>query len=176
MKKSLLIIYIVTIGLVYGADHSLYKHSLEMVGGYGFNSVDTNLNDDWNWGFRYQYNIENDGGFAIDSYQFAFDHTPSTLYNFNGLETSITRFGGNLMWYMDNESDFTLFGLVGAGVQFFSTEAGGNEDGLFGTLGGGGEYQLRGDLAIVAEGKWLYAGGSDSHLLTNIGIKYSFGN
>jgi len=158
------------------ADHSLYNHSVEIVGGYGFDSSATHLDDDWSFGFRYNYNMETYSMWEPGAFQFAFDYMWSDSYNNVALDTSVTRFGTNILWYADNDSDITPFLMVGGGLQFFSEERNGNEDGAFGTLGGGVEYQLRGDFSVMAEGKWMYAGSGHEHLLTNFGMKYSFGN
>jgi hypothetical protein len=158
------------------AEHALYTHSLEAVGGFALNSSDSKLDDNWNMGFRYNYNRDTYSNWDIGALQFSFDYSGSTDYVNGYGETSVYRFGSNLLWYADNESDITPYALIGVGAQFFDNESGGEEDGVFGTFGGGIEYQMRGDFSLMAEGKWLYAGDSGDYILGNFGVKYSFGN
>ena len=158
------------------ADHALYNHSVEAVGGFVLNSSDSKLDDNWNLGFRYNYNRDTYSPWDIAAFQFSFDYSGNTDYvNGNG-STNVYRFGGNLMWYADNESDFTPFAILGCGFQIFNNEKNGQSNGMFATVGGGIEYQLRGDVSLVTEGKWDYAGSKGDYILGNFGIKYSFGN
>lgn len=174
MKK--IILGLAAICSLQAADHALYTHSMEAVGGFALNSSDSNLDDNWNVGFRYNYNRDTYSPWDVDAFQFSFDYSGSTDYVNNAGSTHVYRFGGNLMWYADNESDFTPFVMLGGGVQLFNNESGGEDDGVFATVGGGLEYQMRGDFALVAEGKWNYAGSDGDYILGNFGIKYSFGN
>ena len=164
------------VGGLQAADHALYNHSIEGVGGFVLNSSDSKLDDNWNMGFRYQYNRDTYSKWDVDAIQFAFDYSGYTDYVNGAGDTNVYRFGGNLMWYADNESDFTPFALIGAGVQLFNNEKGGENDGVFATIGGGVEYQLRGDVSLVTEGKWNYAGSEGDYILGNFGLKYNFGN
>ena len=155
------------------ADHDLYTHSIETVGGYAFNSDDMNLKDGWDWGVRYNYNFSTINPWEVGAVQFAFDYQIKEDY-VGGGESSVYRWGANALWYADNPSDLTPFVLLGFGVQFFSDEAHGTSDGAFAAFGGGIEYQLRGDFSILGEGKYLYSG-DESAFLTGVGFKYSFG-
>ena len=174
MKK--IILSILSIGFLYGADHALYTNSVEAVGGFVLNSTDSKLDDNWNLGFRYNYNRDTYSPWDVDSIQFAFDYSGNTGYLNGAGDTNVARISGNLLWYADNDSDFTPFALLGAGMQFFNNEKGGEDDGAFASFGGGIEYQMRGDVSLVGEGKWNYAGSDGDYLLGNFGIKYSFGN
>lgn len=174
MKK--LILWLSVIYSLNAADHALYTHSVESVGGFVLNSSNSHLDDNWNLGFRYQYNRDTYSPWDVDAIQFAFDYSGYTDYVNGAGDTHVYRFGGNMMWYADNESDFTPYVLFGAGLQLFNNEKGGEEDGAFATIGGGLEYQIRGDLSFVAEGKWDYAGDDGDYILGNFGIKYNFGN
>ena len=171
MKKVLLAL-LCTIG-IQAADHDLYTHSIEVVGGYAFNSDDMNLKDGWDWGLRYNYNFSTVNPWEVGAVQFAFDYQFDEDY-VGGGSSSVYRWGANALWYADNPSDLTPFALLGLGAQFFSDEAHGTSDGLFAAIGGGVEYQLRGDFSILGEGKYLY-GGDESAFLTSVGFKYSFG-
>jgi len=127
-------------------------------------------------GTGFNSNLPTLSAWSIAAYQFAFDYSSDTDYDNGAGETSITRLGGNLLWYFDNPNEMTPFVMLGAGVQIFGNNGySDNDSGLFGSIGGGVEYQIQGDVSLVAEGKWLYAGDGDGYFLTNIGIKYSFG-
>ena len=171
MKKTILALLCAL--SLHAADHDLYTHSIQAVGEYTFNSDDMYLKDGWGWGLRYNYNFSTVSPWEIDAVQFAFDYQFEKGY-LDGGSSSVYRWGVNALWYADNPSDLTPFALLGIGAQFFDAEAHGTTDGLFGAVGGGVEYQLRGDLALVGEGKFLY-GGDESAFLTTVGFKYNFG-
>ncbi|WP_457605227.1 outer membrane beta-barrel protein [Nitratifractor sp.] len=171
MKKLLL--PLACIVSLQAADHDLYRHSLELVGGYAFNSDDMVLKDGWEWGFRYNYNLSTTQPWEVDAVQFAFDYQFRSDY-VGGGASSVYRWGANALWYADNPSDLTPYALLGVGAQFFSDEGHGTDDGLFAAIGAGIEYQIRGDFSLVGEAKYLY-GGDESALLTTVGVKYSFG-
>jgi hypothetical protein len=171
MKK--IVLALCAVWSLQAADHDLYQHSLELVGGYSFNSDDMVLKDGWGWGMRYNYNFSPDSALVPGALQFAFDYQFDQDY-VGGGSSSLYRWGVNALWYADNPSAMTPFGLVGIGAQFFSDEGHGTNDGIFGAIGGGVEYQLRGDFSLVGEGKYLY-GGDESGFLTSFGFKYSFG-
>jgi len=167
---------------LYAADHNLYNHSLSIVGGYSINSEESNLDDEVSWGIRYNYNRATvEGSIDIDAIQFAFDYTGDNVFNNldKGIiegKTNIYKFATNALWYIENDSDFTPFILLGAGVQFFEEDAAEDRNNaLFVTVGAGVEYQLRGDFSVVAEGKGMFAGDDSSYFLGSVGVKYSFG-
>jgi len=179
--KKLLLAGIATFSL-YSADHNLYNHSLSLVGGYAVNSSESRLDNEFSWGLRYHYNRSTvEGGIDVDAIEVAFDYSADTLYQnpakaiVDG-KTDIYRLGANALWYLENDSDFTPFFLVGAGLQFFSeSNAEDMNNVLFGTIGAGVEYQLRGDFSAVAEVKAHFAGDDSSYVVGSVGVKYSFG-
>lgn len=180
MKKTLLAI--LASASLFAADHNLYNHSLFLVGGYAVNSSQSNLDNATSWGLRYNYNRSTiEGSIDIDAIQFAFDYSGDTTYQnpSEGIvdgETSIFRLGANALWYIENDSDFTPFVLLGIGVQGFGEdEAEDTNNIFFGTVGAGVEYQLRGDFSVVAEAKSMFAGDDSTYFMTNVGFKYSFG-
>jgi len=170
--KRVVLATLCAIGLQ-GADHDLYTHSVELVTGYTLNSDDMYLKDGSGWGARYNYNVTNNEFYEPGAIQVAFDYQFEQDY-LGGGSSSVYRLGTNALWYMDNPSEITPFALLGVGVQIFSNTEHGTYDGFYGALGGGVEYQLRGDTAIFGEGKYLYSG-DESSFITSVGIKYSFG-
>jgi len=158
---------------VVAADHDIYRYSVEATGSYVFNGGDLPLDNSAGWGLRYNYNRPTYNAWEIGAFQFAFDYSGEADYDGGG-DSSVSRWGVNALWYADNDSEMTPFALLGIGAQFFSGEEHGTQSGFFAAVGGGVEYQLRGDFSLLAEGKYLY-GGDESALLTSVGVKYSFG-
>ena len=180
MKKILLAV--TALVSLQAADHNLYNHALTLMGGYSVNSAETRLDNATSWGMRYNYNRATvEGSVDIDAIQFAFDYSGSAIYQnpTEGIvdgETSVYRLGANALWYMENDSDFTPYALLGAGLQFFGEDpAKASNDTLFAAVGAGVEYQLRGDFSVAAEAKGIFAGSDSSYLLGSVGFKYSFG-
>jgi len=172
--KKVLLAALASVSL-FAADNNLYNHAIGVVGGYAINSEETGLSNDLYWGLRYYHNrTTEEGSIDIDAIQFAFDYDGDNLYN--GKETSIYRLGTNALWYLENDSDYTPYALLGVGLQFFGeNEAEDSNSMLFAAIGAGVEYQLRGDFSVSAEAKSLFAGDGSMYLLGNVGIKYSFG-
>ncbi len=180
MKKVLLTL--LASASLFAADHNLYNHSIGVVGGYAINSSESRLDNEFSWGLRYHYNRATvEGSIDIDAIQFAFDYSGGTVYQnpSKGIvdgKTDIYRLGANAMWYIENDSDFTPYLLLGLGLQFFEESAAeDSNNALFATVGAGVEYQLRGDFSAVAEVKGMFAGDDSSYLLGSVGVKYSFG-
>ncbi len=180
MKKVFLAI-LATLSLS-AADHNLYNHALSLAGGYAVNSSESRLDNASLLGLRYNYNRATvEGSIDIDAIGLAFDYSGNAVYQnpAEGIvdgETNVYRLGINALWYIENDSDFTPYLLLGAGVQFFEEAAAeDSNNALFGSVGAGVEYQLRGDFSVVAEAKELFAGDDSNYFLGTVGIKYSFG-
>ena len=179
--KKLFLAALASVSL-FAADHNLYNHSIGLVGGYAVNSSESQLDNEYTMGLRYHYNRSTvEGSIDIDAIEFAFDYSGNTVYQniakgvING-ETDVYRLGVNALWYIENDSDFTPYLLLGAGLQFFEESAAeDSNNALFAAVGAGVEYQLRGDFSVVAEGKGIFAGDDSSYFLGSVGIKYSFG-
>ncbi len=179
--KKLFLLLLTSLSL-FSADHNLYNHSLSVAGGYAVNSSETRLDNEFTWGLRYNYNRSTvEGSVDIDAVQLAFDYSGDTTYQnpAKGIvdgKTNVYRVGINALWYLENDSDFTPYLLLGAGVQFFEEAAAeDSNNAFFASVGAGVEYQLRGDFSVVAEGKALFAGDDSSYFLGTVGVKYSFG-
>lgn len=180
MKKVFLAV-LASVSL-FAADHNLYNHSLELVGGYAVNSAESRLDNESSLGLRYHYNRSTvEGSVDIDAIEFAFDYSGNTVYQnpAKGIvdgKTDLYRVGINALWYVENDTDYTPYLLLGAGAQFFEESAAkDSNNALFAAVGVGVEYQLRGDFSVVAEAKGIFAGDDSSYFLGNVGVKYSFG-
>jgi hypothetical protein len=161
---------------LFGADHDLYNKSLSFTGHYSFNDYDMDIKDSWGWGVKLNSNKSTNDIWEVGAYQLSFDYTSEANYiSTPEAKSDIYRFGGNLLWYFDNDSQFTPYALAGIGLEIFGNKENNLDNGLFGTLGGGLEYQLRGDFALMAEGKWFYGGEEEKSMVTSVGVKYSFG-
>ncbi|NPA50785.1 MAG: hypothetical protein GXO02_04045 [Epsilonproteobacteria bacterium] len=174
MSKRTLLAILSTL-YVMGADYNLYDNSLYLMGGFTFNSAKTYLENSSNIGIRLNQNALSHNFIGFDAYQISFDYTNENRY-INGPTTSIFRASGNLLWYFSSSCSLTPFILAGGGFEYHSTSIKDSSSSLFLNGGGGFEYQIRSDLSFVTEAKVIYKGDNKNSLLTNIGIKYSFGN
>ena len=177
MKKIILTTFIALSSLS-AADHNMYPNSVIAVFGRNM-TADSNILESSNiHGFRYNQNIyDAPDSFSIDSYQIAMDLGSNIGYKDSDETTTFLRLGGNLLWYMDTQSNLTPFMLLGAGFSYYS-----NPKGPFDTLsiytnaGAGVELQIRNDIALVSEAKYMYEGPDRKAVNTNVGLKFSFGN
>ena len=179
--KKLLLSVLVSIS-AFAADHNLYNNSAYVMGGFAINSAQSRLSNDFYWGVRYNFNRATvEGSIDVDAIQIAMDYTGDNIFQnpSKGIvdgKTGIYRLGVNALWYIENDSDYTPFISAGVGAQLFSNSAARDDNNaLFAAIGGGVEYQLRGDFSVVGEIKDIYAGEKDTYVTTGIGIKYSFG-
>ncbi len=78
------------------------------------------IKDSWGWGFKFNSNQPTYNFWEIGAYQFSFDYTTESDYiSVPDAKSNIYRIGGNLLWYLDNDSQMTPFALIGAGIEFF---------------------------------------------------------
>jgi len=179
--KKLLLTALATASL-FGANHSLYKNSFSVVGGYTINSTESELSNNTSWGIRLNYNRDTPPDtIDMDAFQFTFDYGGDTAYHnsdkgISGGDTGIFRVGANALWYWDNDYDLTPYFLAGFGVQVFGEDdVSDNNSIFFGTVGIGAEYQIRGDFALVAEAKTMLTANDTYYTAGSVGFKYSFG-
>jgi len=91
-------------------------------------------------------------------------------------DTGITRVFTNLVKEYSLTDDFSLYTLVGAGVEIFDNEANNNEDGIFGNYGAGLKYKLADQFALKFDVRHLIeADHGDSNLLYTLGFAVPFG-
>ncbi|NPA27623.1 MAG: hypothetical protein GXN91_01050 [Epsilonproteobacteria bacterium] len=163
--------------MLYGGDHDLYPQSISLVMGYSINSTDSNLENSLIHGLRYTQNIYNASPWAVDAFQLAFDMASDIEYLTFDESTSVARFAGNLLWTMDNPSNLTPFFLFGAGVSYVTHPKEPQSSlSLFSNIGGGVEMNIRSDIALVSEVKYIYEDPKKRYLNTNVGLKFSFGD
>jgi len=158
MKKLLL--SFVVLASLQAAEHDLYSTSVGLRTGYLFSGE---LGDGVSTGGYIQKNLPDqslDQSFFPNAFRISFDRTfdDSSLLGVEAIR------------YFDNDSPWTPYAGVGAGIQFS-----GEGDGAALTLLGGLEYQVRGDLSVGSELRYQHDNhGRDGALITG-GVRYSFG-
>jgi len=177
MKKLALISAILS-GLLFAGDHDMYPNSVAITLGYSSNSKGTGFENSSVHGIRYNQNIFNASPFAVDAYQVSLDLASPEYLSSDGSTTQL-RLGGNMLWYLDNQSNMTPFFLLGAGFSYI-TELDPKADqkslSLYSNIGGGVEFQIRDDIAFFGEAKYIYEDPKRKYLNTNVGVKFSFGD
>ncbi len=158
---------------LYAADNDLYNNSISLNLGYGLTTAETTAYSGALYGFQFNCNLNTlDEAWRLDAWQLAVDYVK---LNTTARDYTV-RIGVNGLWYFENYTEWTPFVKMGAGLQITSgTEELPVGDYLIGTLGGGIEYQIRGDTSLI--GEWtdhMTATGENSVRLA-AGIKYSFG-
>jgi len=174
LKKIVLSIAAVTT-LATAADHNLYPNSYYLFVNYDNNSNESALGNSYSYGLRYNQNDIQFSNFSIDTLQYAMEYTPSAKYVASGKTTAIFKGGMNILWYLDNPSPFSLYLLGGAGLKYVNYQ----EDpqtiiSIYTNIAAGFEYNLRNDIAIVAEKKFTYEGAEKKTYSTSLGFRYSF--
>ena len=121
----------------------------------------------------------NQVGSMIDQVEFAAFRTieDAKYYNAGGNDTGITRLFVNFIKDYPLSSDFSVYALAGAGVEFFDRHANDhNEDGLVGNYGFGWKYKIADQFALKADVRHLIeADHGDNTLLYNLGFSVPFG-
>ena len=158
-----------------GADHNLYPNSYYLFVNYDNNSKESNLDNSYSYDIRYNQNDIQFSNFSIDTLQYAMEITPSVNYLGTGNKTAIFKGGVNILWYLDNPSPFSMYMLGGVGLKYVNKQ----EDpqsmiGAYTNLAAGLEYNIRNDIAVVAEKKITFEGSSKKTNSTSLGFRYSF--
>ena len=176
MKKILFGALLATM-MISAGNHDMYPQDITGVIGYSTNSRGSNLENTMIHGLRYNQNIYNSSPWAVDAYQVALDIASNVAYLDRDESTTIIRLGGNLIWTMDNESNLTPFLLFGGGLNFVTNPQGEqNRMSLFTNAGAGLEFNIRNDIALVGEAKYIYQDPKKHSFNTNIGLKFRFGD
>jgi len=157
------------------ADPSLYPSSVTMMGGYTMFSQKSKLNNNHSYSFRFTQNDFGVDNFGLGAFQLALDYTPDIPYKNSSDTTTSVKFGPNLLWYLNNSSEFTPYLLLGAGLEHISNPIGYNTIDLYANGGFGVEYQIRNDIAVVGEAKYSYSEPTRKGTTASMGLKFSFG-
>ena len=158
---------------LFGADNDLYDNAVSLNLGYASTSVEPTTYSGMTYGLQINRNLNtSEGPWNVDALQFSMSYA-----NLNSVARDhALRLGGNALWYIENYTDWTPYVKLGAGLQFYSgTESIDFGNYLYGTLGAGLEYQLRGDTSIVGEITDHLSASHENTVRVATGIKYSFG-
>lgn len=90
-------------------------------------------------------------------------------------ETEITRIFSNVVKDYPITDNGSIYALIGAGVEIFSAEHNGNDNGVFGNYGVGYKYTFENDMALKFDLRHLISNGNDNNLLYTVGLAIPFG-
>ncbi len=158
---------------LFAADNDLYDNALSLNVGYGSTAATAATYSGATYGLQINRNLNiSEGQWNIDALQFTLDYA--------NLNTSrrdyAVRLGSNVMWYIENNTDWTPFVKTGLGVQVIAgTEAIDIGNFVYGTVGAGVELQLRGDTSLMTEFTDHYSASGENNMRLAAGLKYSFG-
>ena len=157
------------------ADHNLYPNSYYLFVNYDNNSNGSNVGNSYSFDIRFNQNDIQFSNFSIDTLQYVLEYTPNLTYLSSGNKTSSWKGGANLLWYLDNPSPFSLYLLGGVGLKYVNNP----EDpqtliGVYTNAAVGFEYNIRNDIAVVAEKKFTYENSDKKTYTTSLGFRYSF--
>ena len=176
--RKILLSTLVIVSALSAASHDMYPNAVTATFGRNMTTSSNNLESTTIHGLRYDQNIYNaTNGFSIDAYQVALDFGSNIGYKDSTETTGFMRLGGNLLWYVDTQSNMTPFVLLGAGFSYYTNPKDPYSAlSLYTNAGGGVEFQIRNDIALVGEAKYIYEGPKRESVNTNIGLKFSFGS
>jgi len=167
MKRLLLIALLSSLGMAQSESVSVTP-----VVGATVSSDETNLDNDYNYGLRIDFNRDvSDLSIAINRVQLAFDYSEGAYEGFG--EANVLRMGANALWDFNKNGKVSPFILAGFGYQAFENGViDENEDGLFATIGAGLEVEFDPSISLVLEGKDMIATNQNNYFVGNVGIRY----
>jgi len=167
MKKLLFVALLSTFAFAQSESVSVSA----VVGGTA-NSDDTNLDNDYTYGMRIDFNRDvNDVALIANRVQLALDYSEGKYEGFD--EANILRMGANALWDFNKEGDVSPFLLAGVGYQAFEHGViNENEDGIFAAVGAGVEVKLGETLNLILEGKDMISTNQNNYFLGNVGLRY----
>lgn len=96
-------------------------------------------------------------------------------YKNTNIDTEITRIFTNVIKDYPLTDNSSIYTLLGAGVEVFSEERNGNDNGVFGNYGVGYKYTFENDMALKFDLRHLISSGNDNNLLYTVGLAIPFG-
>jgi opacity protein-like surface antigen len=164
--------------LLFGEYIPAYPEAISVVAGGSITSEGSKLENSIVSGVRYTENIYHTGFISADAYQLGLDYISDANYIDSDEITNIARLSANLIWNIDIKSKKIVpFVLIGAGASYFSNpETPHSAVSLFTNVGGGVEYNIDDNIAVVSEMKYIYEDPQRTYMNANIGLKYGFGN
>ncbi len=167
MKKLLAIALLSSLALAQTESLSVTP----VVGGT-INSDTTNLDNDYTYGVRLDFNRDTlEEGLMVNRVQLALDYSEGLYKGFG--EANVLRMGANALWDFNKNSTVSPFLMAGFGYQAFEYGViNENEDGAFAAIGAGLEVKLDDSINLVLEGKDLISTNQNNYFLGNVGIRY----
>ncbi|PLY07852.1 MAG: OmpA family protein [Arcobacter sp.] len=99
-----------------------------------------------------------------------------TASPYANMDTGITRVFSNVIKEYELSSKTSLYALIGAGFEWFDSEAYGNKSSIFGNYGFGIKYKITDDISLKADVRHLIeTDDSDNNLLYTVGLAIPFG-
>ncbi len=174
MKKVILAGF-ASLSCLFAADHNLLPNSYYLFVSHNSFSNASNVQSAYSFDIRFNQNDIQFANFSIDTLQYVLEYTPSVKYVNTNKETGFIKGGANLLWYLDNPSPFTMYLLGGVGLKYVNNPV--DPQTLidaYTNAAVGFEYNIRSDIAVVAEKKFTYEGANKKEYSTSLGFRYSF--
>jgi len=167
MKKLLLLALFSSISMAQTESVSVTP----VIGGT-VNSDETNLDKDYTYGLRVDFNRDvTDEELLANRVQLALDYSDGVYKGYG--EANVARMGANALWDFNKNAEVSPFLMAGFGYQAFEHGViDQNEDGIFVALGAGLEMKLDESLNLVLEGKDIVSTNQNNYFLGNVGIRY----
>jgi OOP family OmpA-OmpF porin len=156
------------------ASNSQYKYEVTPMLGGSYTEGNMGLERNYaNAGVSLGFNLEDS---LFDQVELGILRTIGQVdYKNSTNDTDITRFFTNVIKDYPLTNNSSIYALVGAGVEIFSDEQNGNDNGLFGNYGVGYKYTFENDMALKFDLRHLVAGNNDNTLLYTVGLAIPFG-
>ncbi|MBN2825329.1 MAG: outer membrane beta-barrel protein [Campylobacterales bacterium] len=167
MKRLLLIALLSSLSMAQTESVSITP----VVGGT-LNSDDTNLDNDYTYGLRLDFNRDvANSDLSANRVQLALDYSEGAYKGFG--EANVLRMGANALWDFNKNAKVSPFIMAGFGYQAFEHGViNENEDGAFAAIGAGLEVKLDNSVNLVLEGKDIISTNQNNYFLGNVGIRY----
>lgn len=156
------------------ASNSQYKYEITPMLSGSYTEGNLGLDKDYaNAGLSLGFNLEDS---IFDQVELGILRTLGEVdYKNTTEDTEITRIFTNVIKDYPLTNNSSIYALVGAGVEIFSNERSGNDNGLFGNYGVGYKYTFENDMALKFDLRHLVAGNNDNTLLYTVGLAIPFG-
>ncbi|WP_108062018.1 OmpA family protein [Poseidonibacter lekithochrous] len=173
--KKIILTSVACASLMFAAN-SEYKYEVTPMFGSAFSEHNTDLPKGYsNAGLAVGFNL-NDSTFDQVELGFLRSIEDVDYQNVANRDTGITRVFTNFVKDYPLNSNYSLYALVGAGLEFFDDEFAGNKDGLFGNYGAGLKIKVYENIAMKMDLRHVIeTDHGDNTLLYNIGLAIPFG-
>lgn len=173
--KKIILTSVACASLMFAANND-YKYELTPMYGTALSEHNTDLPKGYSQaGLAVGFN-QNDSFFDQVELGFLKSLEDVKYQNVANRDTAITRIFANFVKDYPLNSNYTLYGLIGAGVELFDDEFAGNKDGLFGNYGAGLKIKVYENISMKVDLRHaIETDHGDNTLLYNIGLAIPFG-